>query len=114
VTKAGFARNPRNKETITARSPAHGGITQGRRSQRKAGSFFICHALRVITANEKAALSKTVSRFWTIDLLRAFHFANLAAGLPRASRGSKACHAFLPRFIAWLAWFWFFVTGFQE
>ena len=79
VTKAGFARNPRNKETITARSPAHGGITQGRRSQRKAGSFFICHALRVISANEKAALSKTVSRFWTIYLLRDFNFAYLAA-----------------------------------
>jgi hypothetical protein len=33
--------------------------------------FFICR----VAANEKAALSKTMSRFWTIPLLRVFNFA---------------------------------------
>ncbi|WP_291323475.1 hypothetical protein, partial [Desulfonatronospira sp.] len=65
--------------------------------------FFICHSFLV--TNEKAALSKTVSRFWTIPLLRLLTLRTLpaqlncskskpeghstgAAGLPRASRGS--------------------------
>ena len=72
-TKAGHARNPRNKETLTARSK-----TRSRRQGRK-GTQEDFFSFAGCTANEKAALSKTVSRFWTIHLLRVFNFAYLAS-----------------------------------
>ncbi|EFI33086.1 hypothetical protein Dthio_PD0401 [Desulfonatronospira thiodismutans ASO3-1] len=88
VSKAGHARNPRNKDSLTARSHALAWSLKTQRSQRKAGRFF---SFAGLAANEKAALSKTVSRFWTIDLLRVYNFAYLAAlrfkGLPREARG---------------------------
>ncbi|WP_291323270.1 hypothetical protein, partial [Desulfonatronospira sp.] len=74
--------------------------------------FFICHSFLV--TNEKAALSKTVSRFWTIPLLRLLIFAYFAC--PVALLEEQARRAFnrggwpATRF----AWLLFFVTGFQE
>uniref|UniRef100_UPI0025C1A275 hypothetical protein n=1 Tax=Desulfonatronospira sp. TaxID=1962951 RepID=UPI0025C1A275 len=77
--------------------------------------ILICHSFRV--TNEKAALSKTVSRFWTIDLLRVFNFAYFAC--PVELLEEQARRAFnrggwpATRF-AWFKIFLFFLTAFQE
>ncbi len=66
--------------------------------------FFICRATPVKqasrltgqAANEKAALPKTVSRFWTIPLLRVFNFAYLAASMRRLVNVRRGGPPYLP------------------
>jgi hypothetical protein len=58
---------------------------EGKRKVRRKIKFYNLDAIiRVVficrtAANEKAALSKTVSRFWTIPLLSVFNFAHFAS-----------------------------------
>ena len=66
------------KDIFTARSHALAWLLMTQRSpgkKRKGWCIFICRE----AANEKAALSKTVSRFWTIPLLRVLNLVYLAA-----------------------------------
>jgi hypothetical protein len=69
VTKAGYARKPKKQ---ILEPPAS---LKAPRSPRKAGFFSFAGQ----AANEKAALSKTGTRFWTIPKLRVFNFAHFVS-----------------------------------
>ncbi|WP_291322414.1 hypothetical protein, partial [Desulfonatronospira sp.] len=64
--------------------------------------------------NEKAALSKTVSRFWTIPLLRLLNFAYFACPVELLEEQARRVFNRGGWPATRFAWLLFFMTGFQE